>query len=96
MAMPPGDAIKHIPFIIIGIWPAVLLTLWVRGQAWVWDHTPQAITGLWEWGPFVSFSLAILIELGVKMFIALAERRRIKQARKEGRAEARKEANEML
>lgn len=53
--------------------------------------------GLWEWGLFVSFSLAILIELGVKMFIALAERRRrIEQAREEGRTEARKEANEML
>ena len=61
--------------------------------------------GLWEWGLFVSFSLAILIELGVKMFFALAERRRrIEQARKEGleegrkeaQREARREANEML
>ena len=53
--------------------------------------------GLWEWGAFVAFSLAILIELGVKMFIALAERRRrIEQAREEGRKEAQKEASEML
>ena len=41
-----------------------------------------------EWGLFVSLSLAILTELGVKMFIALAERRRkLNQAWEEGRAE---------
>lgn len=49
--------------------------------------------GLWEWGVFVSFSLAVLAELGVRMFFALAERRkRIEQARAEGREEGRKEA----
>ena len=53
--------------------------------------------GLWEWGLFVSLSLTILTELGVKMFIALAERRRrIEAAKEEGRKEARKEAGEML
>ena len=47
--------------------------------------------GLWEWSVFVSFSLAVLAELGVKMFFALAERRkRIEQAKEEGRKEARK------
>ena len=97
MDIPLGDAIKHIPFIILGIWPVNLLTLWVQGHAWAWDKTPEAIMGLWEWGAFVAFSLAILIELGVKMFIALAERRRrIEQAREEGRKEARKETSEML
>ena len=101
MDVPIGDAIKHIPFIILGIWPVNLLTLWVQGHAWGWDETPETIMGLWEWGLFVSLSLAILTELGVKMFIALAERRRrIEQAREEGRKEARKEvrkeASEML
>ena len=86
MDIPPRDAVKNIPFIIAGIWPAILMTLWVQGHSWEWDHTPQEIMGLWEWGLFVSFSLAILIELGVKMFIALAERRRrIEAAREEGR-----------
>ena len=48
--------------------------------------------GLWEWGLFLSLSLAILIELGVEMFIALARhRRRLEQAREEGRKEDRKE-----
>ena len=101
MDIPVGDAIKHIPFIVLGIWPINLLTLWVRGQVWAWEKTPEAIMGLWEWGAFVAFSLAILIELGVKMFIALAERRRrIERAHEEGRKEAqqeaRKEASEML
>ena len=90
-------AIKHIPFIILCIWPVNLLTLWAQGHAWGWDKTPDAIIGLWEWGAFVSVSLAILTELGVKMFIALAERRRKHaQLRAEGREEARKEANAML
>ena len=49
--------------------------------------------GLWEWGVFVSFSLAVSAELGGRMFFALAERReRIEQARAEGREEGRKEA----
>ena len=49
--------------------------------------------GLWEWGVFVSFSLAVLTELGVRMFFALAERRkRIEQARAEGREAGLKEA----
>ena len=53
--------------------------------------------GLWEWGTFVSLSFAILVELGVKMFIALAERRRrIEAAKEEGRKEGLKETNEML
>lgn len=100
-----ATAIKHIPFIILCIWPVNLLTLWAQGHAWGWDKTPDAIIGLWEWGAFVSVSLAILTELGVKMFIALAERRRKhaqlraegrEQGRAEGREEARKEANAML
>ena len=53
--------------------------------------------GLWEWGLFLSLSLAILIELGVEMFIALARhRRRLEQAREEGRKEGRKETGAML
>jgi hypothetical protein len=88
----PSDAVKHIPFIILGIWPVNLLTLWAHGHVWGWDKTPEAIMGLWEWGLFLSLSLAILIELGVEMFIALARhRRRLEQAREEGRKEARKE-----
>ncbi len=44
-------------------------------------------------GLFLSLSLAILIELGVEMFIALARhRRRLERAREEGR----KETGEML
>ena len=89
----PSDAVKHIPFIILGIWPVNLLTLWAHGHVWGWDKTPEAIMGLWEWGLFLSLSLAILIELGVEMFIALARhRRRLEQAREEGRKEAGKRA----
>ena len=55
---------------------------------------------MWEWGAFISFSLAILAELGGKMFFALAEhRRKLEQAREEGRKEAqevRRETNEIL
>ena len=88
----PRDAVKHIPLIILGIWPVNLLTLWAQGHSWGWAQTPPAIMGLWEWGLFVSLSLAILTELGVKMFIALAERRRkLNQARAEGIAEGRAE-----
>ena len=97
MDIPTRDAVKHIPFIILGIWPVNLLTLLVRGHSWSWDKTPETVMGLWEWGLFVSLSLTILTELGVKMFIALAERRRrIEAAKEEGRKEARKEADEML
>ena len=93
MEIPTSDAVKHIPFIVLGIWPVNVLTLLARGHAWGWDLTPEAIVGLWEWGLFVSLSLIIIIELGVKMFIALAERRRrIEQAKAEGREEGRKEA----
>ena len=88
----PSAAVKHFQFIVLGIWPINALTLWASGHEWSWNKTPQEIMGLWEWGLFVSFSLAILIELGVKMFFALAERRRrIEQAREEGRIEGRKE-----
>ena len=88
----PRDAVKHIPLIILGIWPVNLLTLWARGHSWGWEQTPPAIMGLWEWGLFVSLSLAILTELGVKMFIALAERRRkLNQALAEGIAKGRAE-----
>lgn len=85
-------ALKHIPFIILGIWPVNLLTLWAQGHAWNLDKTPDAIIGLWEWGAFVSFSLAILSELGGKMFIALAQHRRKREqelaaAKAEGFAE---------
>ena len=93
MEIPPRDAVKNIPFIILGIWPVSLLTLWARGHAWSWDVTPEAVIGLWEWGLLVSLSLVILAELGGKMFIALAERRRrIEAAREEGRKEGRREA----
>ena len=93
----PRDAVKHIPLIILGIWPVNLLTLWAQGHSWGWEQTPPAIMGLWEWGLFVSLSLAILTELGVKMFIALAERRRkLNQARAEGIAESRRETAAML
>ena len=60
---------------------------------------------LWEWGAFVSLSLAILVELGVEMFIALARhRRRMERERAEareeglaeGRKEVRRETNDML
>ncbi len=97
----PPEALKHIPFIALGIWPINLLTLWAQGHQWSWQNTPSSVMGLWEWGLFLSLSLAILIELGVEMFIALARhRRRLEQAREEGRKEARKEgrkeAGEML
>ena len=93
----PSPAIRHIQFIILGIWPVNLFTLLARGHAWGWDSTPEAIVGLWEWGAFVSLSIAILTELGVRMFFALAERRRrIEAAKEEGRKEGRKEASEML
>ena len=88
-------AIRHIPFIVLGIWPINLLTLLASGHEWSWASTPQELIGLWQWGAFVSLSLAILTELGVKMFFALAERRRrIEQARQEGLEEGRKEARE--
>ena len=108
MDIPPRDAVKNIPFIILGIWPVNLLTLWARGHAWAWDTTPNAIIELWEWGLLVSLSLVILMELGVDMFIALAKYRRLKEqalqereraraeGRKEGRKEARREADDML
>ena len=93
MEIPPSDAVKHIPFIVLGIWPVNVLTLLAKGHLWTWDATPEAIVGLWEWGLFVSLSLIIVIELGGKVFIALAERRRrIEQAKAEGREEGRKEA----
>ena len=92
MDIPLGDAIKHIPFIMLGIWPVNALTLLVRGHAWAWETTPDAIMGLWEWGAFVSFSVVVLVELGVEMFIALGRlRRRMEQARAEGRKEGRAE-----
>ncbi len=88
-----GDAVKNLPFIILGIWPINLLTLWVGGHTWAWGNTPDAVMELWEWGAFVSFSVAILVELGVDMFIALGKyRRRMEQAREEGRKEAQKQA----
>ena len=88
----PSAAIRHLQFIVLGIWPINLLTLGARGHDWGWDKTPQEVIGLWEWGLFVSFSIAIVTELGVKMFFALAERRRrIEEARAEGRAEGREE-----
>lgn len=97
----PSPAIRHIQFIILGIWPINSLTLLARGHAWSWENTPEEIIGLWEWGAFVSLSLAILTELGVRMFFALAERRRrIEEAREEGRKEgrnkARKETSDIL
>ena len=50
--------------------------------------------GLWEWGLFVSLSLVILNELGVKMFIALAqERRRREREQAEARAAGRREGH---
>ncbi len=101
----PSPAIRHIQFIILGIWPVNLLTLLARGHVWSWHSTPDGIVGLWEWGAFVSLSIAILTELGVRMFFALAERRRRieeareegrKEGREEGRIEARRETSEIL
>jgi uncharacterized membrane protein len=105
MDIPIGDAIKNIPFIVLGIWPINLLTLLARDHTWGWDSTPESLMGLWEWGAFISLSLVILIELGVEMFIALGRhRRRMEHARNEGRKEGlkearketRKETNDML
>ena len=108
MEIPPQDAVKNIPFIILGIWPVNLLTLWAQEHTWSWDVTPEAVIGLWEWGLLVSLSLVILTELGVDMFIALAKYRRLKEqeqqarerareeGRKEGRREGRREADDML
>ena len=97
MEIPPQDAVKNIPFIILGIWPVNLLTLWAQGHTWSWDVTPEAVIGLWEWGLLVSLSLVILTELGVDMFIALAKYRRLKeqaqQARERAREEGRKEGH---
>lgn len=87
-----GAALRHIPFIILGIWPVNLLTLALQEHSWSWQTTPQAIMGLWEWGAFVAFSLALAAELGGKMFFALAEhRRKMEKAREEGRQEGRQE-----
>ena len=91
----PISAVKHIQLIVLGIWPVNLLTLWAQGHVWSWTETPDAIVSIWEWGAFIAFSLAILAELGGKMFFALAEhRRKLEQAREEGRKEGRKEAQE--
>ena len=88
MDIPSREAVKNIPFIVLGIWPVNLLTLLARDHAWGWNTTPEAIIGLWEWGLLVSLSLTILIELGVEMFVALARyRQRIAKARAEGLAE---------
>ena len=97
MEIPVGDAIKNIPFIVLGIWPINLLTLLAQGHIWSWQASPQALMGMWEWGAFVSLSLVIIIELGVDMFIALGKyRRRMERAREEGRQEARKETSDIL
>ena len=100
----PLAAIKHIPFIILGIWPVNLLTLLVTDHSWGWKETPPAVMEIWEWGAFVSLSLAILTELGVQMFVALARLRRerermraeaqaaVSAARAEGLSEGRSEA----
>lgn len=101
MDIPALEAVKNIPFIVLGIWPVNLLTLWAQGHAWSWEKTPQATMDLWEWGAFVSCSLVILIEMGVRMFYARAvHRRKLQQAREEGRAEGRTEgraeAREMI
>ena len=101
MDIPALEAVKNIPFIVLGIWPVNLLTLWAQGHAWSWEKTPQATMDLWEWGAFVSCSLVILIEMGVRMFYARAvQRRKLQQAREEGRAEGQKEgraeAREMI
>ena len=97
MDIPALEAVKNIPFIVLGIWPVNLLTLWAQGHAWSWEKTPQATMDLWEWGAFVSCSLVILIEMGVRMFYARAvQRRKLQQAREEGRAEGRAEAREMI
>lgn len=93
----PAPAIRHIQFIILGIWPINVLTLLARGHDWGWHATPLETIGLWEWGAFVSLSIVTLAELGGRMFFALAERgKRIEQAREEGRKEGQKEAREML
>ena len=92
----PGAALRHFQFIILGIWPVNLLTLAIQEHTWSWHSTPQAIMGLWEWGAFVAFSLALAAELGGKMFFALAERqRKIDNAREEGRQEGREEGRQL-
>ena len=94
MDIPPREAVKNIPLIVLGIWPVNLFKLWLRDHAWGWDTTPEAVTGLWEWGLLVSLSLVILAELGGKMFIALAqERRRRERERVEVRSEGRREGH---
>ena len=91
----PIPAVKHLQLILLGIWPVNALTLWAQGHDWSWAKPPDAIMGMWEWGAFVALSLAILTELVVKMFFALAERRRkIEQAREEGRQEGRQEVRQ--
>ena len=94
MDIPPRDAVKNIPLIVLGIWPANLLTLWAREHAWAWDTTPEAIIGLWQWGLLISLSLTILIELGVDMFIALGKYKRWKEQQLRDREQAREEARE--
>ena len=80
-------AVKHIQLILLGIWPVNLLTLWAQGHAWGWEATPPAVMNLWDWGAFVSFSLAIAAETGGKMFFALAEHRfKMKKAWEDGKA----------
>lgn len=64
----PGAAIRHFQFIVLGIWPVNLLTLAVQDHSWSWQSTPQAIMGLWEWGAFVAFSLALAAETGERCF----------------------------
>ena len=91
----PGAAIRHFQFIVLGIWPVNLLTLAVQDHSWSWQSTPQAIMGLWEWGAFVAFSLALAAETGGKMFFALAEhRRKMANAREEGRQIGHKEGRQ--
>jgi len=94
MDIPPRDAVKNIPLIVLGIWPANLLTLWARDHDWAWDTTPEAIIGLWQWGLLISLSLTILVELGVDMFIALGKYKRWKEQQLREREQARKEARE--
>ena len=80
-------AVKHIQLILLGIWPVNLLTLWAQGHAWGWEATPPAVMNLWDWGAFVSFSLAVAAETGGKMFFALAEHRfKMKKAWEDGNA----------
>ena len=92
-----NSAVKHIQLILLGIWPVNLLTLWAQGHAWGWTAPPPAVMDLWDWGAFVSFSLAVAAEMGGKMFFALAEHRhKLAKERAEGRAEALNEMDGML